>query len=120
MSLCRKLLKMCENVIAETFSKQNILKNEQVCMEPPGQPPKSVFRLHETTVFANGTGPSKLRIWVQKLIYCTHFGARNADLGSKLSYSWVGDLGGDQMGDQAGRIEGHFEGPFEGHFAENW
>ena len=79
---------MCENVIAETFSKQNILKNEQVCMEPPGQPPKSVFRLHETTVFANGTGPSKLRIWHQRLAYWAHFGARNADLGSKLSQNW--------------------------------
>ena len=63
-------------------------KMQQVCMEAPRQLPKSVFRQDETTVFVNATGPSKLRIWFQKLIYWAHFGARNADLGSKLSQNW--------------------------------
>ena len=34
------------------------------CMEATHQPSKTVFRLHKTTVFRNGPGPSK----VEKLI----------------------------------------------------
>ena len=40
---------------------KNVLgKMPQVCMEAPLQPSKSVFRVHKTTVFRNGPGPSKV------------------------------------------------------------
>ena len=87
-SLCRKLNKICKMSSQKLLRNQMHGKMQQVCMEPPRQPPKSVFRLHETTVFANATGPSKLRGWPKKLVYWSHFGARNADLGSKLSQNW--------------------------------
>ena len=75
-------------------------KMQQVCIEPRSQPPKSVFRLHETTIFTNDTKPSKLRVWPQRLAYWTHFGARNADLGSKLSQNWSGIPAGISAGIQ--------------------
>ena len=73
-------------------------KMQQVCIEPRSQPPKSVFRLHETTVFANAARPSKLRSCPQKLVYWSHFGTRNADLGSKLSQNWSGITAGITAG----------------------
>ena len=41
-------------------------KMQQVSMEAPLQPSKPVFRVHETTVFRNGPGPSKVEKLIQK------------------------------------------------------
>ncbi len=35
-------------------------------MEAPRQPSKMVFRVHETTVFRNGPGPSKVEKLIEK------------------------------------------------------
>ena len=39
---------------------------QQVCMEAPHQPSKTVFRPHETNVFRNGPGPSKVEKLIEK------------------------------------------------------
>ena len=49
------------------LSPKNVLgKMQQVCMEATHQPSKTVFRVHETTVFRNGPGPSKVEKLIQK------------------------------------------------------
>jgi len=49
------------------LSPKNVLgKMQQVCMEAPRQPSKMVFRVHETTVFRNGPGPSKVEKLIEK------------------------------------------------------
>ena len=47
-------------------------------MEAPHQPSKTVFRLHETTVFRNGPGPAKVEKSIEKR------------LSSVLGKCWVG------------------------------
>ena len=73
------------------LSPKNVLgKMQQVCMEAPRQPSKTVFRLHETTVFRNGPGPSKVEKLIQKAALLDLILAPKMDLaGEKVVARWV-------------------------------
>ena len=72
----KKSIKSAKNHHRNICKKTCLEKCRQVAWRPPHQPSKTVFRLHETTVFRNGPEPSKVEKLIEKRPFWTSFSSR--------------------------------------------